>query len=299
MDNTFHSKVRQWYNIADFICFVDWFSNFKAEQKTILEEFPSAVTHIVSPEEEELKLKRRDLAKLEREVAEKELELSTCKGKLHLFERRYDQMVGVKYAELDEVKAQILELASRLYPRSDEFRAGAQSARDRARNFAKDSDEAGSDPPQEESFEPGENLKKLFRDVAKKIHPDLAVDEKQKILRHELMSRLNQAYDRLDEEAIHAVFLEWEAGRHLEKSETLGIRLVKTVRQIAQVKKRLLRIEEEMAEIKNSGMYRLLGKVAAAGKTGGDLLEEMAASVDEKIDSIKSKVRGLAGEFDL
>ena len=67
---------------------------------------------------------------------------------------------------------------------------------------------------------------------------------------------------------------------------------------MAQIKKRLNRIEEELVEIKNSGMHQLMKKAASAEKIGVDLLEEMAASVDEKIDSIKSKVRDLAGEFD-
>ena len=268
------------------------------EQKTILKETLSAVTPVISPEEEELKLKRRDLAQLEQDLAEKELGLSTLKGELHLFERRYQVVVGAKYTELDEVKAQILELASRLYPRSDEFRSGAQSARERAQSSADETDDLESDSPLEEEFKPTENLKKLFRDVAKKIHPDLTSDEKEKIRRNELMARLNQAYDRLDEDAIHAVLLDWEAGHQSEKKETLGTQLVRAVRQVAQIKKRLQRIDEEMAEIKKSGMYQLMKKMASIGKTGGDLLEEMAAGVDEKIDSIKSKVRDLAGEFD-
>jgi len=204
--------------------------------------------------------------------------------------------VGIKYTELDEVKAQILELASGLYPRSDEFRAGAQSARERASAKAEEDGEA--DVPKDEVFKPSENLKKLFRQVAKKIHPDLAGDEKEINRRHELMAKLNLAYDRLDEEAIHAVLLEWEAGYHPEKNVTLGTQLVKVVRQVAQIKKRLHRIEEELAQIKNSGMHQLMHKMAEAEKTGRDLLEEMAASVDEKINSIKSKVRDLAGEFD-
>jgi hypothetical protein len=268
------------------------------EQKTILKETLSAVTPVVSPEEEELKLKRRDLAQLEQDLAENELELSTLKGELHLFERRYQVVVGAKYTELDEVKAQILELASRLYPRSDEFRAGAQSARERAQSSADETDEIESDGSHEDEFKPTEDLKKLFREVAKKIHPDLASNEAEKARRHELMARLNQAYDRLDEDAIHAVLLDWESGNHPEKKETLGAQLVRAVRQVAQIKKRLRRIQEEMDEIQNSGMYQLMKKMASVGKTGGDLLEEMAAGVDEKIDSIKSKVRDLAGEFD-
>jgi hypothetical protein len=268
------------------------------ESKTIPQEPLSSVIPAVSPEEEELKLKRRDLAKLEQDLAEKELDLSTLKGELHLFERRYQLVVGAKYTELDEVKAQILELASGLYPRSDEFRAGAQSARERAQGSAKATEDYESDSPEGEVFKPTENLKKLFRQVAKKIHPDLASDEKEKNRRHELMAKLNQAYDRLDEEAIRAVLVEWEAGYHPDKNVTLGTQLVKIVRQVAQIKKRLSRIEEEWVEINNSGMYQLMNKMALAENTDLDLLEEMAASVDEKINSIKFKVRDLAGEFD-
>jgi len=266
--------------------------------KTISEDPPSSALPVIPPEEEELQLKRRNLAVLEQDLAEKELELSTLKGEVHLFERRYHLLVGAKYTELDQVKAQILELASCMYPRSDEFRAGAESARERAQGSAKATEDDDLDISEDEVFKPSENLKKLFRQVAKKIHPDLASDEKEKSRRHELMAKLNLAYDRLDEDAINAVLLEWEAGHHPEKNETLGVKLVKIVRQVAQVKKRLSRIEEELVEIKNSGMHQLMNKMAEAEKTGRDLLEEMAVSVDEKINSIKSKVRDLAGEFD-
>lgn len=258
----------------------------------------SAISQAISPEEEELQLKRRDLTRMEQDLAENELELSTLKGELHLFERRYHLVVGVKYTELDEVKAQILELASRLYPRSDDFRFGAQSARERARNSARDSGELEPDSLDEEDFKPSESLKKLFREVAKKIHPDLASDDKEKALRHDLMARLNQAYDRLDEEAIQAVLQEWEESDHAEKSGTLGTQLVRMVKKIAQVRKRLQKIENELTEIRNSGMYQLMKKIESAGEQGHDLLQEMAAGIDQKIDSIKSKVRDLAGEFD-
>lgn len=266
--------------------------------KSISQEPLSSALPAVSPEEEELKLKRRDLAVLEQDLAEKELELSTLKGELHLFERRYHLVVGAKYTELDQVKAQILGLASRLYPRSDEFRASAQSARERAQGSEKAAEDDERELSEGEVFKPSDDLKKLFRQVAKKIHPDLASDEKEKNRRHELMAKLNMAYDRLDEDAIRAVLQEWEAGYHPEKNATLGTQLVKIVRQVAQIKKRLSRIEEELVEIKNSGMHQLMHKMASAEKTGRDLLEEMAASVDEKINSIKSKVRDLAGEFD-
>ena len=43
------------------------------------------------------------MAHLRRRLADKELELSTAKAELHLFERRYQNVVGPMYAELDRV----------------------------------------------------------------------------------------------------------------------------------------------------------------------------------------------------
>ena len=61
----------------------------------------SSVLQILSPQAEELQARRRELAELRRKLAEKELELSTENAQLHLFERRYQGVVGQMYAELD------------------------------------------------------------------------------------------------------------------------------------------------------------------------------------------------------
>jgi hypothetical protein len=172
----------------------------------------SSITHTIQPEAEELLLKRKELTSLEQDLTERELGLSTLKGELHQFERRYNQIVGLKYRELDEVRAQVMELASQLYPKSDEFRAGATSSREQAKQSAGETEDFATDSPTEEKFVPSEELKKLFREVAKKIHPDLAENPEEQKRCHNLMSKLNLAYDHLDEEGIRAVLIEWEAG---------------------------------------------------------------------------------------
>ncbi|MEE9258186.1 MAG: hypothetical protein V3U37_01480 [Nitrospinaceae bacterium] len=257
----------------------------------------SSIAHVASPETEELKQKRKELSALERELTDRELQLSTLKGEIHFFERLYERVVGVKYAELDEVKAQVLELASRLYPRSDEFRTGAESAREKAGKSANESSPEEVDVPQEKDFKPPESLKKLFRRVAKKIHPDLASDEKERALRDKLMARLNRAYDRMDQEAIRAVLTDWESGDHADGETNLGTRLVRTVRQIAQVRKRLNSIFTEMEKLENSGMNLLKNRIESAKKESRDFLQEKADEIDEKIISLKSKIKDLADEL--
>src|SRR3990167_7409535 len=98
--------------------------------------------NVLTPEEEELQFKTEDLSRLEQELAEKALLLSTCKGELHLFEKRYNHVVGAKYAELDELRAQILGLVSRLEPQKDNLKAQADAAREQADRSAKESHEA-------------------------------------------------------------------------------------------------------------------------------------------------------------
>ncbi|KMP12537.1 hypothetical protein UR09_00265 [Candidatus Nitromaritima sp. SCGC AAA799-A02] len=259
----------------------------------------SFVTQVDAPEAEELKFKRIELNELQQELAEKELELSTLKSELNQFERLYNQMVGSKYAELDDVKAQILELAAKMYPKADGFRAEADAAREQARQSAEETFEEDAEPlSPEEKFKPTEDLKKLFREVAKKIHPDLASDEKERKQRHDLMSKLNEAYDRIDAAAIRAILIEWEAGDHSSKNLSVGAQLVRTVRQIAQVRKRMRGISRDIEELENSNMFELRNNIESARKEHGkDLLQEMSDDIEGQIRSIKDKVKNLIDEL--
>ncbi len=259
----------------------------------------SSLSQVITPEQEELQEKRSLLVELRQTLANEELTLSTLKGELSLFERRYQQVVGVKYTELDEVKARILELAAAFYPRSDDFRAGARAARERARQSSEESEGFHQlEDDEQEDFIPSEELKKLFREAAKKIHPDLAADDADRARRHELMARLNQAYDRQDEEMIRAVLLDWEAERPADKQETLGLQLVRTLRQIKQIRARLARIQRELMAMRDSSLYQLMKKIQGFDDPHRDLLAEMAADIEEKIIAMKSRVRDLADEIE-
>ena len=65
------------------------------------------IKKINSPEEDELELKRIELAKSSELLAEKELELTTLRNSVLHFDHRYYRQVGIKYVELDEINAQI------------------------------------------------------------------------------------------------------------------------------------------------------------------------------------------------
>ncbi|MBC8283144.1 MAG: hypothetical protein H8E32_04965 [Nitrospinae bacterium] len=254
----------------------------------------SSVVQILSPQAEELQAKRRELVQLRKNLAEMELQLSTEKAELNLFEIRYQQVVGAMYAELDIVKAQVLGLASKLYPNAETFREEAESAREHAKEYSEKKEETKSS---QKEFSPPESLKKLFRRVAKKIHPDLSSSAEERKKRNELMAKLNQAYDKLDEEAIRSVLVEWETEGFSEDSLELGEQLERAVLQLAQIRNRLNHISDELEELQLSEMHQLKLNIESAELEGRDLLQEIADDIEEKINKSKSRIRDLAHEF--
>src|SRR6185437_4455398 len=58
-------------------------------------------------------------------------------------------------------------------------------------------------------FNPSEELKKLYREVAKTCHPDLADDDEERAHRHTFMTRANEAYEANNAERLAQVLGEW------------------------------------------------------------------------------------------
>lgn len=59
---------------------------------------------------------------------------------------------------------------------------------------------------------PSEEVRRLYRELARKAHPDLAQDEAERARRDEFISRVNAAYGRGDEALLRELAEEWAAG---------------------------------------------------------------------------------------
>ena len=254
-------------------------------------------TCVFTPEEEELRQKNRELSYLQQELAEKELLLSTCRSELSFFEKKYSRVVGSKYAELDRLRAQVLEFASSLNPAKSQLREEAETARKHADQTANESEEWEDSLPINNHFDPSDDLKKLFREAAKKIHPDLANSGEEREKRHQLMAELNRAYDNMDVLRIQEIVRDWEEWGQLSEEVPIGVQLVKSIRKIAQVKDRLNGIEEELNSLENSEMYRLKERIEQAQRNGRDVLKEMSLDLEDKVSSIKTRVFKLADDL--
>lgn len=247
------------------------------------------LTRRQTPEERELIKKLAELTTLETALAQRELDLATLHAELRAFERRYIHIVGVRYAELDEIEARIAEALAQFNPRDSQAQQRASQARSRAEES---SQTAGLVEKQKGSteFRPSDRLKKLYREIAKRIHPDLANDEEDRVRRHKLMAEANRAYEDGDEARLIAILREWDMSPESITGDGLGADLVRVIRKIALVEERLRAIETEAAKLKQSDLYQLSTEVQKAAREDRDLLAAMAEQLDRQMTAARTRL---------
>jgi len=191
--------------------------------------------------------------------------------------------------ELDQVEAQIAEARARLNPNDEKAREQAERARAQAKESAQATESASKQEPSGK-FAPSETLKKLYRDLARLVHPDTVLDEGEKERRHSLMARVNKAYEEGDEEALREILNQWESSPESVKGEGVAAELVRVIRKIALVEQHLKTIEKEIQSLEASDLYKLRSKAQEAEGEGRDLLGEMEAQVQEQIDEASDRL---------
>ena len=143
-------------------------------------------------------------------------------------------------------------------------------------------------------FRPTDDLKKLYRQLAKLVHPDLAPSERERARRTGMMAEANRAYAHGDIARLRALLDEWELSPESVPGDDVGADLVRTIRKIDQVERRLVVLGSEIADLKHSDLYSLKERADASARSGQDLLEQLAEQLKAEI----RKVRGQSTKVD-
>lgn len=245
------------------------------------------------PEEQELEQKLLQFAAIEDELVQSELELTTLQTELHFFEKEFIRIVGHKYAELDQIEALIAEYIASQNPDNQQTQEKAREYREAAQESAKAVAEDDFDQEITQEFKPSETLKKLYREAAKLIHPDLTTDEKERERRHRIMAEVNQAYQDGDEERLVQILHQWECSPESVEGEGVGAELIRVIRKITQATERLEEVNKQIEAIKNAELYLLRAKALLAKEYGRDILAEMAFELEEQIMEAKKRYKDL------
>ena len=214
------------------------------------------------------------------------------RSELRAFEQRYLSIVGVKFAEIDDVEAQMAELLNRRNPSDETGRQRAADARTKATESAAVTGALEQRTPAVD-FTPSDDLKRLYREISKRVHPDLATDDDERAKRNQVMAEVNRAYADGDEARLRAVLKEWETSPDAVMGEGIGVELVRTIRKIHQVHARLARIEAEIAALTSSELALLKARAESERMNGRDVLAQMAAELDTHILHLRRQRDGL------
>ena len=246
--------------------------------------------NVLAPEEIELNKKKKVLERLKDKLAFREEEMTDLRAELEQFEAQYTMDVARFYAELDEIEAQIAEEEVKLVPDDEEIKKRAEELRKRAEESAVNADELGNCSFK---YKPTAEAKKAYHNLAKIIHPDLALDAEEKEKRHVLMAKLNDAYSAGDQNRLNKLVEDFRDSPDLVRGDSVGDELVRAIRQIWQVKNRFKELREEKLIAELSELFILRQKVKAEMLEGRNLLKQMGERTRSHIKKSQRRLENL------
>jgi hypothetical protein len=234
--------------------------------------------NLVVSSQPEIAAKRAELQTLEDALAARESELASLQTGVREFEFTYLAAVGEKFDELAEIEKQIAatlgqQVTDEDYTVSTELEGG------------------------QTKFHAAENLKKLYREVARLCHPDLAGNEAERAQRHKLMIAANQAYEAGAEDRLQALLQAETSLAELTHQSLTASDLAQVLRALTTTQERLAEIEAEIERVKHSELYRLQQRAARAAAMGHNFLLELVSQVERQIGKSHNRLTTLQAEL--
>ena len=236
------------------------------------------------PERDSVQALGTRVAALEAALGDRVREMARLKADLGAFRLRYRQVVGLLHDELDELEEAIAE--AELGELARQARFGPK------RNPPSDSRPILESAPRDAT----DAVRRLFRDVAKAVHPDRARDGITRDRRHALMIEANKAYALGDEARLRSILHAWEnSPEAIDGSEPDAVR-TRLVRRIAEIETQLDVCSQDLAALLDSPLGRLKAMVDAAEARGEDLVRDMVRRLKRdimvarnRLDAIQSR----------
>jgi hypothetical protein len=232
-------------------------------------------------------------------------ELAQLKAEIAAFEAEYHATIGPLYLEIDRLRTAIrqyeLQIA-RLHdqPESapetierdvlDDMRAAWERVRqdeeeNRAWQETRSKQQALPDLDPHEK----EDLMRMYRELARRHHPDLARTEEERQQREPIMQRINEALTRRDTNLLRSLMTESEFLDSTFDEKPMGEKLVWAIREIARISELTVQIQGELATLRTSEIALLMSRQLG----GEDFIGRLQASLDGEIADLSNQLSTL------
>jgi chromosome segregation ATPase len=242
--------------------------------------------------EEQLAHLRQQIEAAEAELVNREAELVDLRVELSAFRLEYDTQVGRKVAELEQVEAEIKRCQQQIsqyrqWGPDGPPRIGNGTAyvpvEEQYRRTWQQPEEPPSPPPAEPVDAATEaQIKKLYRQLCRRFHPDLTQDAAERVWRTEMMTAINAAYAARSLVELQALAKKPDRSPVTE-TRADEQRLGSLRDRLQQIQRRLREVKQEIRELTNSPTMQMSLDIKFAQRQGRDLLAEMAADVEKDL----------------
>jgi len=228
------------------------------------------------PDDHDIDSLRLRLSEIEALLGQRATEIDRARTDLAAFRIRYRRDVGLLHEELEDLERAIAEAElgelSKLTVDTDPPVSPAVSRVEPPSRYTSDA------------------VRRLFRDVAKTIHPDLARDDVTRDRRHALMVEANRAYALGDEERLRSILDAWHRSPEAVEGRDPDATRARLARRIAELQDQLNACTGELAAMQETPLWKLKVMVDAASARGKDLVADMARRLKRDIVAARNRL---------
>jgi hypothetical protein len=257
------------------------------------------------------------LSEKEKKVSDLSIQIQNLKIALNLFLGEYNSKVGVLYISLDKIKLRIKEYQSRINLAKDkklspndlnnieeEVKKSFFQERSKVENLESETSDSSEEYDKNLETEKEkyldrkslEKLKKLYRKLALRFHPDRAKNIKERKEFEKIFPEINEAYQNGDLDTLKKYMKQAEREEQIAKEppEEKLARLKKDYEIILVI---ILKIQRELEDLKTSETYKLKKKIDQAKEKGRDLIQELATTINLKISENQKILDKLIAQY--
>ncbi|MFB7734995.1 hypothetical protein ACFC08_11500 [Streptomyces sp. NPDC056112] len=244
----------------------------------------------------------------EQALIDYEIAVETFRVEVENFARLHEQKLGPLYARLEELKALTAEARAARTGDPEDLRKAREARADlqpipgveELLNGWMDSNGLYPEavamltdepvrPPQR--VRPSEEARRLYRELARKAHPDLAQEDDERKRREDFLTRVNAAYARGDEDQLRELGAEWAAGpKPKEQGPSRSEELYARLEWLARRKELLTVVAKGLEDGAIAGMLRL------APDDPDGLLDEIAEQLRKEVAEREAELAELLSQ---
>lgn len=234
---------------------------------------------------------RTHLEAVRTQLVEAEAELAERLARINRFEFNLRSKIGHLVSRLELLDKEIEALKQALRQRDEDWGNGnGRTTHWRLSDF--EATQAGEyryrqtappPPPSPIDQDTKTEIKILYRELARRFHPDMAVDETDRAYRTQMMMAINAAYTARDLAKLQALALEPDAAHLIDSAQSDAQLHAAIIQEIARCQRRLAEIESELAQLVRHRSSQLMQQQAQAEAENRKFWVEMAAQLRDQI----------------